>query len=152
MELDSPYPLDISHKKVGKNQVVFSIYNMHPLGFFDLLNQEIFESLEIYWHSDNKEFKSTYKKQLPATTISNLFAGQDVSILSVEILFSNRYLVDTNMIDEIFCRTPSTTDIDEFEEKVKKKHQSWHYKADQPHVDDEHFTDADMWVTIEIPQ
>lgn len=66
----------------------------------------------MYWLDGEKDFVTSLLKPVQVAELNFQFDGLDVQILTVEIELDNGFVIDSNLIDELFCKVPPNYPMD----------------------------------------
>ena len=98
---------------------LLSVYNLHLNAFLSLFPNTIINNLRLYWLDADTDYRSSLKYPVPVSGLNFQFDGLDIQILTVEIELSNRFVIDTNLSDELFCRVVPNYPVIDLVDRIK---------------------------------
>lgn len=115
--MDKSQSIQIDCHVMDRVYQMLSIYNLHLNDFLYLFRNCKIEHFSLYWLDGDKDFITSSTCPLPVFDINFLLRGVDVIISSVELELDNSFMIDSNIMDEIFCKVP----IDLYSQSLIKK-------------------------------
>ena len=115
--MDKSQSIQIDCHVMDRVYQMLSIYNLHLNDFLCLFRNCKIEHFSLYWLDGDKDFITSSTCPLPVFDINFLLRGVDVIISSVELELNNSFMIDSNIMDEIFCKVP----IDFYSQSLIKK-------------------------------
>ena len=103
-----------------KGYYLLSIFNMHLNAFLSLFKDNTVTKLRIFWIDGEKDMMSSLQHPIQAGTFDFRFEGIDIQILTVEVELDNGFIIDSNLMDELFCRVTPNYPIEDLENKIRK--------------------------------
>jgi len=103
-----------------KGYYLLSVFNVHLNAFLSLFKENMVTKLRIFWIDGEKDMMSSLQHPIQAGTFDFRFEGIDIQILTVEVELDNGFIIDSNLMDELFCRVTPSYPIEDLEDKIRK--------------------------------
>lgn len=113
-------PIEVSYQPFNSKYQLLYVHNMPLSNFLHIFRDCEFKELRIYWLDGDKDFVSHARPCCPVFNITSCMQGVDALISAIEISLSNGFLIDSNLVDEIFCRIPISLDAQALAESLKR--------------------------------
>lgn len=131
--------------RISKEQCQLAIYNLALIDLLSLFENQLVESLIIYWISEHKNHRSQLQRPVAVGHIQKHLKALAPGMISVELRLSNGLGLDSNLTDEVFCSKADVRFIKRLAEQVTKPE----FTASMNHVKPQ-LLGMDIWKTEEL--
>ena len=145
--MDNARPIYADCQELDRLHQMLSIYNMHLADFLRLFKDNKIIHFSLYWIDGDKDFVTSSTCSLPIFDLNFLLHGVDVEVCSVELGLDNDFLIDSNIVDEIFCRVPAGFNVQPLMGEINQGRA--HKKISQHPLSRISLLDQDTWNTKE---